>query len=107
MATTRYSTSVTLCEDTSVNYELSDLLKQADPNYSAIDPARIKLYVLDSTTNKYVEVTTGFFSAVDKDTFTVDMAQLPNFNGSRRFACSAPTAPATPSSSICRSTSPR
>ena len=81
MATTRYSTSVTLCEDTSVNYELSDLLKQADPNYSAIDPARIKLYVLDSTTNKYVEVTTGFFSAVDKDTFTVDMAQLPNFNG--------------------------
>ncbi len=73
MATTRYSTSVTLCEDTSVNYELSDLLKQADPNYSAIDPARIKLYVLDSTTNKYVEVTTGFFSAVDKDTFTVDM----------------------------------
>ena len=29
MATTRYSTSVTLCEDTSVNYELSDLLKQA------------------------------------------------------------------------------
>jgi hypothetical protein len=58
MATTRYSTSVTLCEDTSKNFELFDLLKQADPNYSAVDPARIKLYVYDGT--KYVEATSGY-----------------------------------------------
>ena len=79
MATTRYSTSVSLCEDTSKNFELFDLLKQADPNYSAVDPARIKLYVYDGT--KYVEATSGYFTAVDKDTFTVDATQLPNFNG--------------------------
>ncbi|WP_347250248.1 SdrD B-like domain-containing protein, partial [Zoogloea sp.] len=79
MATSRYSTSVSLCEDTSKNFELFDLLKQADPNYSATDPARIKLYVYDGT--KYVETTSGYFTAVDKDTFTVDATQLPNFNG--------------------------
>lgn len=49
MATSRYSTSVSLCEDTSKNFELFDLLKQADPNYTATDPARIKLYVFDGT----------------------------------------------------------
>ncbi|MCK6394374.1 SdrD B-like domain-containing protein [Zoogloea sp.] len=79
MATSRYSTSVSLCEDTSKNFELFDLLKQADPNYSAVDPARIKLYVYDGT--KYVETTSGYFTAVDKDTFTVDASLLPNFNG--------------------------
>jgi uncharacterized surface anchored protein len=79
MATTRYSTSVSLCEDTSKNFELFDLLKQADPTYSAVDPARIKLYVYDGT--KYVEATSGYFTAVDKDTFTVDASLLPNFNG--------------------------
>jgi hypothetical protein len=71
-----------LCEDTSKNFELFDLLKQADPNYSAVDPARIKLYVYDGT--KYVEATTGYFTAVDKDTFTVDATQLPNFNGEQK-----------------------
>ena len=81
MATTRYSTSVTLCEDTSSNYELYDLLRQADPNYVETAPARIKLYVLDPATNKYVEVTSGFFSSVDLDTLAVDMSLLPNFNG--------------------------
>ncbi|MBL8429172.1 MAG: carboxypeptidase regulatory-like domain-containing protein [Dechloromonas sp.] len=79
MAVTRYSTNVTLCEDTSQNFELYDLLRQADPNYAATDPARVSLYVFDGT--KYVETTTGYFTAVDKDTFTVDVTQLPNFNG--------------------------
>ena len=79
MAVTRYSTNVTLCEDTSQNFELYDLLRQADPNYAATDPSKLSLYVFDGT--KYVETTTGYFTAVDKDTFTVDMAQMPNFNG--------------------------
>ncbi|MBL0284030.1 MAG: carboxypeptidase regulatory-like domain-containing protein [Zoogloea sp.] len=80
MAITRYGTSVTLCEDTSQTFELYDLLKQADPNYSAVEPARITLYVFDGS--KWVTVTApGFFSAVDKDTFVVDMSYLPNFNG--------------------------
>ena len=79
MAVSNYSTSVTLCEDTSKNFELLDLLRQADPSYAATDPSSRRVYVYDGT--KYVETTTGFFTALDKDTFTVDMSQLPNFNG--------------------------
>lgn len=79
MAVSNYSTSVTLCEDTSTNFELLDLLRQADPSYAATDPSSRRVYVYDGT--KYVETTTGFFTALDKDTFTVDMSQLPNFNG--------------------------
>jgi serine-aspartate repeat-containing protein C/D/E len=80
MAITRYGTSVTLCEDTRQTFELYDLLKQADPNYSAVEPARITLYVFNGST--WVTVSApGFFSAVDKDTFVVDMSYLPNFNG--------------------------
>ena len=80
MAITRYGTSVTLCEDTRQTFELFDLLKQADPNYSAVEPTRITLYVFDGAT--WVTVSApGFFSAVDKDTFAVDMSYLPNFNG--------------------------
>jgi len=81
MATSRYSTSVSLCEDTSKNFELFDLLKQADPNYAATEPARIKLYVFDGS--KYVETTSGYFTAVDKDTLTLDASAIPNFNGAK------------------------
>ncbi|HOB47465.1 MAG TPA: SdrD B-like domain-containing protein, partial [Zoogloea sp.] len=80
MSTLRYQTSITLCEDTSQNYELYDLLRQADPNYSETAPSRITLYVLQGSTWTPVSGP-GMFTAVDMDTFTVDMSYLPNFNG--------------------------
>jgi len=79
MATIRYSTSVSICEDTSKTFELYDLLKQADPNYTATSPIQIQLYVFDGT--KYVQVTSGYFTAVDLDTLLLDMASKPDFNG--------------------------
>ena len=80
MSNKSYSTTIDVCEDTSKNVELFDLLKQADPTYAATDPARIKLYVYDGA--KWTLVSgPGFFTAVDKDTFTLDAGYLPNFNG--------------------------
>ena len=81
MSNTSYVTSVSVCEDTSQNFELFDLLKQADPGYSAVDPAKIKLYVYDGA--KWVLFTAGFFTAVDKDTLTLDASAIPNFNGAK------------------------
>lgn len=79
MALPRYATSISLCEDTSKTFELFDLLMQADSNYSAINPEKIRLYV--KVNGVYQEVTAGYFTAVDKDTLSLDMSSLPNFNG--------------------------
>ncbi|WP_374246160.1 SdrD B-like domain-containing protein, partial [Zoogloea sp.] len=81
MSNTSYVTSVTVCEDTTQNFELFDLLKQADPAYAATDPAKIKLYVYDGA--KWVLSTAGFFTAVDLDTLTLNAAAIPNFNGAK------------------------
>ncbi|KAB2964537.1 SdrD B-like domain-containing protein [Zoogloea sp.] len=56
-----------------------DLLRQADTNYSAINPEKIRLYI--KVDGVYQEVTSGYFTAVDKDTLSLDMSSLPNFNG--------------------------
>lgn len=79
MALPRYATSISLCEDTSKTFELFDLLAQADPTYSALNPEKIRLYV--KVNGVYQEVTAGYFTAVDKDTLRLDMSSLPNFNG--------------------------
>ena len=82
MSVTRYSTSVTVCEDTTTSLEIYDLLRQADPGYASNNPFEIKLYIHNGS--EYVEAGSGFFTAQDSDTLRVDLTQLPNFNGQQQ-----------------------